>query len=294
MRPANRRRFGLLMTVLTGLTILVVLAPLLSILSEAVQYGGPAIVSPGFFTGIPANGCSARPGVTCQYGGIGPSIAGTLVLLAIASSIAIPLGLAAAIYVVEYGADRPVGRIISSTADVLSGVPSIVAGLFIYAYISQADPQIVHSAISGGLALAVLMLPIVTRTSEEALRTVPHSQREAAIALGIAKWKSSLRITLIAALPGIVTGILLSVARAAGESAPLLLTAFGNTASYDGINQPVDALPLLIFKFAQQPYDNWHALAWGAALILLLLILVLSAASRIALARMTRRLRGAG
>jgi phosphate transport system permease protein len=292
MGSRRRRAFSIVMTVLTGLTILVVLAPLIAILSEAITLGGPAVVSPGFFTSAPALPCSPRPGVTCQYGGVGPSIEGSLALLAVASVVSVPLGLAAAIYVVEYGGDRALGRIVSGAADVLSGVPSIVAGLFIFAYFVQYDPKIVHSAYTGGLALSVLMMPIVTRTAEEALRTVPHSQREAALALGISKWKSSLRITLIAALPGIVTGILLSVARAAGEAAPLLLTAFGNTQRFDGLDQPVDAMPLLIFRFATQPYSNWIALAWGTALILLLIVLALSVASRLALRRMARRLRG--
>jgi phosphate transport system permease protein len=294
VRPRSRRWFSIGMTVLTGLTILIVLAPLLSILYQAISIGGPAVISPHFFTGVPGEPCSPRPGVTCQYGGIGPSIEGTLALLAVASAIAIPIGLAAAIYVVEYGGDRPVARVISSAADILSGVPSIVAGLFIFALLDQEDPAIVHSAYAGGLALSFLMLPIVTRTTEEALRTVPNSLREAATALGISRWKATLRITLIAALPGILTGVLLSVARAAGESAPLLFTAFGSLLGFYGFDQPTDALPLLIFRFAPTPYDNWIALAWGAALILLLLVLILSVASRLALDRMERRLRGVG
>jgi phosphate transport system permease protein len=271
-----------------------VMAPLLAILYQAITLGGPALVSPHFFTGVPGEPCDPRPGVTCQYGGILPSIEGTLALLTVASAIAIPIGILAAIYIVEYGGDRPIARVISAAADILSGVPSIVAGLFVFALLSQEDPILVHSAYSGGLALSVLMLPIVTRTTEEALRTVPNAMREAAVALGISRWKYTLRITLIAALPGILTGALLSVARAAGESAPLLLTAFGNLQGFYGFNQPTDALPLLIFEFARQPYTNWIALAWGAALVLLLLILILSALSRLALDRMERRLRGTG
>ena len=294
MGPRFRRYFSLGMTVLTGLMILVVIAPLLGILDEAITLGGPAVVSPGFFTSVPGEPCSPRPGYTCQYGGIGPAIEGTLALLVVASLIAVPIGLGAAIYIVEYGGDRPAGRLVSSAADVLSGVPSIVAGLFVFALLYQYDPIIEHSAYAGGLALSFLMLPIVTRTTEEALRTVPNEQREAAIALGIPRWKSTLRITLIAALPGIITGVLLSIARAAGEAAPLLLTAFGNLQGFDGFDQPTEALPLLIFRFATQPYQNWIALAWGAALILLFLILILSAASRLALDRMERRLRGVG
>jgi phosphate transport system permease protein len=294
MRPRARKWFSIAMTVLCGATILIVVAPLLAILWQAIQLGGPAVISPHFFTGVPAYACSPRPGVTCQYGGIAPSIEGTLALLLVASSIAVPIGLAAAIYVVEYGGDRPLARVISSAADILSGVPSIVAGLFIFALMEQYDPLLLHSAYSGGLALSFLMLPIVTRTTEEALRTVPNAQREAATALGVSRWKATVRITLVAALPGILTGVLLSIARAAGESAPLLLTAFGSLQGFYGFDQPTDALPLLIYRFALQPYANWTALAWGAALILLLLVLILSAASRIALDRMDRRLRGVG
>ncbi len=279
-------------TVLAALTLVVVLVPLISILATAVDRGGAALTSSGFFTEAPANPCSPRAGTVCTYGGIAPALDGTLALVGLAAAISIPIGLGAAIFVVEFGRDRPVARVITASADVLSGVPSIVAGLFIYTYMAANYPQIVFSGLSGSLALSVLMVPIVTRTSEEALRTVPNSQREAAIALGITKWKATLRITLTAALPGIVTGILLSVARAAGEAAPLLLTAFGNNLGFQGYNAPSDAMPLLIYNFATSPYQNWIGLAWGAALILVVLVLGLSILSRLALMRMSRRLRG--
>ena len=287
-----RQGFSVFMTVLTGLTLLLVMVPLFSIVYTAASRGAPALTSIDFLTQSPADPCSPRAGVVCHYGGIAPAIEGSLALLALAALIAVPVGLAAAIYVVEYGADRPVGRLISATADVMSGIPSIVAGLVVYSYMVANDPVIVYSTISGSLALSILMLPIVTRTAEEALRTVPHAQREAAMALGISKWKASMRIVVVAALPGIVTGILLSVARAAGEAAPLLLTAFGNNQGFQGYSSPAGAMPLLIFDLGTSPYANWQALAWATALVLLLLVLLLSVASRLALRRMSRRLRG--
>lgn len=289
-----RKGVNLVATLLTALTLLIVLVPLLSILVTAVQRGGSAVTSPGFFTESPANPCSPRAGTVCHFGGIAPALDGTLALVGLAALLSVPIGLAAAIFVVEYGRDRPVARLISASADVLSGVPSIVAGLFIYTYLAANDPQIVYSALSGSLALSILMIPIVTRTAEEALRTVPNSQREAARALGITQWKATVRITLAAALPGIVTGVLLAVARAAGEAAPLLLTAFGNNLGFQGFTQPSDAIPLLVYDFATSPYQNWIALAWGAALTLIVIVLGLSILSRLVLARMARRLRGGG
>lgn len=294
MKPYSRLRRQATSWVMTGLTVLavaVILVPLASILYTAAIRGAAAI-SVQFFTQAPAPGCTPRPGVTCALGGIAPSIQGTLILIGLAALVAVPIGISAAVFVVEYGRDRPLGRLISSTADILSGVPSIVAGAFVYSLFVAYDPQIVFSAISGSLALAVLMVPVVTRTSEEALRTVPNSMREAALALGIAKWKASLRIVLVTALPGVVTGVLLSVARAAGEAAPLLLTAFGSPRGFQGLGQPIDAMPLRIFEFATSPYSNWQELAWGAALVLILLVLAMSLLSRFVLRRMTVRLRG--
>ncbi|HZY92129.1 MAG TPA: phosphate ABC transporter permease PstA [Thermoplasmata archaeon] len=294
MKPYGRMRRKLVsyvMTALAGLSVVIILLPLSSILYTAAVRGGAAI-SPGFFVNSPADPCSPRPGVTCQIGGIAPAIEGTLILIGLAALIAVPIGISAAVFIVEYGRGRPLGRVISTTADVLSGVPSIVAGAFVYSLLVVYDPGIAFSALSGSLALSVLMIPVVTRTSEEALRTVPNSMREAALALGISKWKATLRIVLITALPGVVTGILLSVARAAGEAAPLLLTAFGSAHGFEGFNQPVDAMPLLIFNFATSPYSNWQTLAWGAALVLILLVLGMSLLSRLVIRRMTVRLRG--
>ncbi len=288
---ARRRATSVVMTALAGLAVVVILIPLGSILYTATVRGAGAL-SVQFFTEAPAPGCTPLPGVTCPLGGIAPSIEGTFILLGLAGLIAVPIGILAAVFVVEYGRGRPLGRIISSTADILSGVPSIVAGAFVYSLFVAYDPQIVFSAVSGSIALAVLMVPVVTRTSEEALRTVPTSMREAAIALGIAKWKVTLRIVLVGALPGVVTGVLLSVARAAGEAAPLLLTAFGSPRGFQGFGEPVDAMPLRIFEFATSPYGNWQELAWGAALLLILLVLAMSLLSRFVLRRLTVRFAG--
>lgn len=291
-RAARRKYFSHGMTVLSGLAIVVIMVPLAAVIYEAVVLGG-SVFNVAFFTqGIPYP-CTPEPGITCHQGGVIVPIEGTLVLLGLASLIAVPVGVGAAIFAVEYGGERVSARIIGVVADVLSGVPSIVAGVFIYALFVIYDPTLAFSTFSGSLALSVLMVPIVTRTCEEALRTVPHSVREAALALGISKWKTTMRITFVSALPGVVTGILLAIARASGEAAPLLIT-LGNSCPHPlaGIYQQGCALPLWIFYGATNPYKNWYELAWGCALLLLLFILALSVLSRFTLERMTRRMRG--
>jgi len=222
---------------------------------------------------------------------VGSAIQGTLILVGLATAISVPVGLGAAIYAVEFRS-RFLGLAISFTADVLTGVPSIIAGVFIYAYFVIYDPSIVFSTITGALALSVIMIPIVTRTCEEALHTVPHAVREAALALGISRWRTTLQIVVTTALPAIVTGILLSVMRASGEAAPLLFTAFGSRLGFQGFNNPINALPLLIYNFAESPYHNWIDLAWGAALILIILILITSVISRLVVQRMVHRMQG--
>jgi phosphate transport system permease protein len=286
----RRKAWNLALTVLMGACVLVVLIPLASIIYEAASIGGP-VLSPTFLTAGPPGPCSPGPGVACSVGGIGPAIQGTVILVALAAAIAVPIGLGAAILASEYRT-RLLGRAISFTADVLTGVPSVIAGVFIYAYFVLYDPSIVFSTLTGSLALSVIMIPIVTRTTEEALRTVPNSIREAALALGISKWRATLQIVFITALPGVLTGALLSVMRGAGEAAPLLFTAFGARVFYQGLDKPINALPLLIFNFAESPYQNWIDLAWGAALLLILLILVVNVLSRLVIQRMVRRMRG--
>ena len=291
-RFARRKLFSRGMTLVTFAAIVIILVPLGAVIYEAATLGFHAF-NGGFLTDRPAAGCSPRPGVTCAEGGIGPAIQGTFVLILIASVIAVPAGIGAAIFAVEYGGERTIARAISVIADVLAGVPSILAGVFVYAVLLQFDRALVFSYESGGLALGVLMLPIVVRTSEVALRTVPNSVREAALALGIPRWKSSLRIILASALPGVTTGALLAIARGAGESAPLLFT-LGNSCAhgFEGVDQEGCAMPLWIFQGATSPYANWITLAWGTALVLILVILTLSVVSRFVLERMARRLRG--
>ncbi len=291
-RSARRKVFSHGMTVLTGLAIVVIMIPLVAVIYEVVSLGDSVINVALFTQGIPYP-CSPQPGITCQQGGLAVPIEGSLLLLGLASLYSVPIGIGAAIFSVEYGGERASARIVGLVADVLSGVPSIVAGAFIYALILIYEPTIVFSTLSGSLALSVLMIPIVARTCEEALRTVPNSVREAALALGISRWKTTLRIVLVSALPGIVTGVLLAIARAAGEAAPLLIT-IGNGCAHplQGITAEGCALPLWIFYGATNPYQNWANLAWAAALLLLVLILALSIVSRLTLNRLSRRMRG--
>jgi len=291
-RAGRRKVFSHSMTLLTGLSIVAIMAPLIAVIYQAASIGA-TVFNVAFFTqGIPYP-CSPQPGITCQQGGVIIPIEGTLELIGLASLLAVPAGIGAAVFAVEYGGERVSARLIGVVADVLAGVPSIVAGAFVYALMVIYYPSIVYSTFSGSIALSVLMMPIVTRTCEEALRTVPHSVREAALALGISRWKTSMRIVFVSALPGIVTGVLLSVARAAGEAAPLLLTlGDGCIHPLQGVTQEGCALPLWIFYGATNPYHNWYVLAWGCALLLLLIILVLSVSSRLVLERLARRMRG--
>ena len=288
----RRKLFSHGMTVLTGLSIVVILVPLVAVIYEVFLLGS-SVINVAFFTQQIPYPCTPQPGVTCHQGGVIVPLDGTLLLIGLASLMAVPIGIGAAIFAVEYGGERRSARLIGMVADVLSGVPSIVAGAFAYSLFVLYAPNLAFTTLDGSIALSVLMVPIVTRTCEEALRTVPHSVREAALALGISRWKMTLRITFVSALPGVVTGVLLAIARAAGEAAPLLLT-IGNGCAHplQGITAEGCALPLWIFLGATNPYHNWYSLAWGCALLLLGLILVLSVLSRFTLDWMARRMRG--
>jgi len=204
-------------------------------------------------------------------GGFGNAIVGSMYILGIASGIGVPLGVGAGIYLSEYGRGM-FGNVIRFTADVLNGVPSIVVGIVAYSLIVLQQKH--FSALAGGTALAIMMVPTITRATEEMLLLVPHAIREAALGLGIPQWRSTLSITLRTALPGVVTGLMLAFARAAGETAPLLFTAFGNQYWNFKMNQPTAALPLQIFVYAISPYEDWHRQAWAGALILIVLIVV--------------------
>ncbi len=206
-------------------------------------------------------------------GGMRNEIIGTLILVVMASLIGVPAGLMAGIYLSEYA--RPgLASVIRMVADVLTGVPSIVVGVFAYALLVR--PVGSFSALSAGMALAIIMIPIIARTAEESLKLVPHSQREAAYALGIRRWRATVGIVIPGAITGIATGAMLAIARVAGETAPLIFTALGNTFGFAGLGEPIGALPLQIWRYASSPYKDWHAQAWAGALLLVFLILVVS------------------
>jgi phosphate transport system permease protein len=212
-------------------------------------------------------------------GGLANAIVGTLMLVGLACVFSLPVGIGAGIYLAEYGRSGALAQLIRFIADVLTGVPSVVVGLF--AYTVLVLPLGHFSALAGGFALGVIMFPTVVRATEEMLRLVPDSVREAGLALGVTRWRVTLRVVVPAALNGIVTGILLAVARAAGETAPLLFTAFGNPFWNLDPTQPTAALPLQIFVYAISPYDDWHRQAWAGALVLVSLVLLASLAARL-------------
>lgn len=219
-----------------------------------------------------------RPRPVGEGGGIGNAITGTLLLLGLSSVIGLPLGIAAGVYLAEYG-DGWFGHVVRFVADTLTGVPSIVVGVFVYTLI--VIPQKHFSALAGGIALALIMIPIVTRTTEEMIRLVPTSLREGALALGAPQWRVTLGVVLPAASSGIVTGAMLAIARVSGETAPLLFTAFGSRFFFEGyLDQPIASLTVQIYNYAISPYDEWHAQAWAATLVLMTLILTINIAVR--------------
>jgi phosphate transport system permease protein len=211
-------------------------------------------------------------------GGMANAIAGSAWILLIASSMGVPIGIGAGIYLAEYGRNR-LGNIIRFTADVLNGVPSIVVGIVAYAIVVLTQGH--FSALAGGVALAIMMIPTIARTTEEMLWLVPNTVREAAYGLGVSRWRTTLSITLRTATSGVLTGVMLAFARVAGETAPLLFTAFGNQYWNWKMNQPTAALSLQIFTYAISPFDEWHRQAWAGALILIVLIVLAVSAVRI-------------
>lgn len=215
-------------------------------------------------------------------GGMANAMVGSVVILALASLVGIPMGIGCGIYLAEYGRGR-LGDLVRFTADVLNGVPSIVIGIAVYSLIVLRQKH--FSAFSGGIALAIMMIPTVARATEEMLLMVPNNVREAALGLGIPKWRTTLSISLRTASAGVITGCMLAFARVAGETAPLLFTAFGNQYWNMNLNQPTAALPLQIYTYALAPYDDWHRQAWAGALILIVMIVAAVAAVRIATTR---------
>lgn len=261
---ARRQTADYIVNGLAVLATLLVLAPLAAILFYLV-YKGASSLNLAFFTRIPAP-------VGEEGGGMANAIVGSGIILGLASLMGIPIGIAAGVYLSEFGRGTALGNAIRFTADVLNGVPSIVMGIAIYSLVVR--PQHHYSALAGGIALAIMMIPTVTRTTEEMLATVPPAVREAALGLGVPKWRTALSISLRTASPGIITGCMLAFARVAGETAPLLFTAFGNQFWSFKLNEPIAALPLQIFVYAISPYDEWHRLAWAGALVLIALIMV--------------------
>ena len=272
----RRRVTDHMMTGLSILTVVIVLAPLFAIFAYLL-YRGIGSINWAFLTQTP------KP-VGEAGGGMANAIVGSAFILALASLIGVPIGVGAGIYVAEFGRNR-FGAGIRFTADVLNGVPSIVIGIVAYAIVVLRQKH--FSALAGGVALAIMMIPTITRTTEEMLLLVPQSLREAAYGLGIPRWRTTLSIVLRTATSGVITGIMLAFARVAGETAPLLFTAFGNQFWNLKANQPTAALPLQIFNYAISPYDEWHRQAWAGALVLIVLIVSAVAAVRFAVRRGT-------
>jgi len=271
-----RRLKDYLATAFAISTVVIVLAPLVAIFGYLV-YRGIGSLNLAFLTQIPK-----PPGEL--GGGMANAIAGSALILAIASLIGVPLGIGAGIYLAEYGQNR-FGDSVRFVSDVLNGVPSIVIGIVAYAIVVLRQKH--FSALAGGVALAIMMVPTITRTTEEMLLLVPNVLREAAYGLGVSRWRTTLSIVLRTATSGIITGIMLAFARVAGETAPLLFTAFGNQYWNWKLDQPTAALPLQIFTYAISPYDDWHRQAWAGALVLIILIVSSVAAVRYAVRRGT-------
>lgn len=266
-----RRSRSAAMIALTVVAALLATLPLVLILGLLLKQGASSL-NWAFFTAMP------KP-VGESGGGMANALAGTVMLIAIASAIGLPVGIGAGMYLAEHRGGR-LASLVRFLSDVLNGLPSIVVGIFAWQFLVR--PVRHFSALAGGIALAVMMIPLVARATEEMIRLVPNSLREAALALGFPRWRTSLTVVLRTALPGIVTGALVAVARIAGETAPLLFTAFGNQFWSTSLTQPISALPLQIFSYAISPYEEWHQLAWAGALVLLALVLVISLIARFA------------
>ncbi len=271
------RRRTVLDRLMTGLILLAVclaLVPLVLILGETLVQGLP-LMSLSFLTNIPTP-------VGVAGGGVGPAIEGTIIMVGIATAISVPLGVAAGIFFSEWPESR-LSFVSSFMNDVLAEFPSIVIGIFVYILIVLTTKT--FSAVAGAVSLSIIMLPIVARTTEESLKLVPRSLREASIALGVPRWRTVMRVVISTGKLGLATGILLAIARAAGETAPLLLTALGSNFFLKGLLEPAGALPLLIYSYGISSYPQWHAIAWGAALVLIGFMLLLNLSVKFILGR---------
>jgi phosphate transport system permease protein len=269
-----RKSLNFVMLTLTGVAAFAVVSVLFLILGYLIWNGGTSL-SWNFFTQLP------KP-VGESGGGMANAIVGSLKLLFLAAVMGLPIGLLTGVYLAEFGG-KSFSFVVRYTTDLLNGVPSIVIGIFAY---SLAVLPVKHfSALAGGVALGIMVIPITVRSTEEFLRAVPGNMREAAMALGASKWKTIATVVLPAASGGILTGMLLALARVAGETAPLLFTAFGNRFWNQGWGQPIASLPVMIYTYAVAPYDDWHRQAWAAGLVLLGLVLVSNLGARFILAR---------
>ena len=276
-RTRRRKLVSSLFVVFCGCAVLVALIPLAFVLFFVVSQGIRAI-NLEFFTHVPTP-------VGELGGGMANAIVGTLILTGLAALMAIPIGVMSGVYMSEYAGTR-FAALVRFAADTLNGVPSIVIGLFAYAVVVVPFKQ--FSALAGGFALGTMMIPIIARTTEELLLLVPGPMREGALALGATRARAVFTVVVPAALPGIMTGIVLALARIAGETAPLLFTAFNNRFFNTKITQPISSLTVQVFTYATGPYEDWHRQAWAGALVLVTIVLVCSLAARFATRRLER------
>jgi phosphate transport system permease protein len=269
-KSSRKRKVNKIVTVFCIICVGLAVVPLVSILFEVIKNGVPAL-SVEFLTQRPGSMLSGR-------GGIGPAIQGTLITVGIASALAAPIGILAGIYLAEFAGNGPFPHAIRFFNDVLTGLPSIVLGIVGYIVVVLTIGS--FSVWAGSFTLSIIMIPIVVRVTEESLKVVPNSVREAGYSLGIPKWKITLYVTLKTAFGGVLTGIVLGISRIAGETAPLIMTILGTSLFFTGFNEPVDALPLRIWRLASQPYESAHSQGWGAALVLIIIVLLFSVTLR--------------
>jgi phosphate transport system permease protein len=266
----RRKVINLAMMAVLFLAAIAAIAPLLNIFVYVLRQGAPAL-NWEFITSLP------KP-VGEVGGGMGNAILGTILLISLASALGVPLGVAAGVYMAEYSYSK-LSKSLRFATDLLTSIPSIIVGLFAYAVL--VIPMKHFSAYAGGFALAVIMVPTIARTTEELLKLVPTHIREAGLALGIPRWKVTLRVVLRGSLGGITTGIMLAVARAAGETAPLLITALNNKYWPRGLDQPISSIPVQIYTYAISPFEDWHRQAWAGAFLLVAFVFVLNLLTRL-------------
>jgi phosphate transport system permease protein len=279
-KDSSRRRdiFNIIMTGLSVLCMVITLIPLVLVLAFVILQGAGSL-TPALFTQLPP-----PPGL--EGGGIANAILGTLIVVAIATLIAVPFGVMAAVYLSEFSEDGQIAHWVRFFTNVLSGVPSIISGVFVYALLVKTGLT-GYSAVAGGVALAVLMLPTIIRTTDEALNIIPQEIRWASVGVGASRYQTVLQIVLPAAIPSILTGVTLGIARAAGETAPLIFTALFSPFWPNGLLQPIATLSVLVYNFAIVPFKPQQELAWAGSLILVLLVLLTSITARVVTSRKT-------